>query len=220
MMKAFTGWRSSDLSGITIKLGLRETACGGWLVRFWDGKTGKNKWSGWVQLPMLAERYAHLCVVRLIARVRKLAAGAEAGVVQVRDDNGKETDDFPLFAYNDKNEVLWPLSEKTIGKKVKTDMELVLGEDTTHTAHDFRHAVASQLADMAVAEKTISEHLQVSWNTIKKTYAVPVEREFKLPVECLKAADSVVHKLLIPWIHSRAVEGGRCDCAGVLSNLQ
>ena len=63
-------------------------------------------------------------------------------------------DDWPLFAYKDKTG-LWPLTENTINTKARREIQKVLGEETTHTSHDFRHAVS----DMGVPRKTIGEHV-------------------------------------------------------------
>ena len=201
LVKVFLGWHPSDLTGITTTFGLKESQ-GGMHIRFFGAKTNKNKWSGWVFVPRFSSKYIHLCIVTTIELVRNMAAGMQATQIEVRDLQNKPAFDFPLFVYK-KEGVLYPLANTTISNKTKVLMQEMFKGESTYTPHSFRHAVASQLADMGVVKKAVAEHLQIDEATVAKTYTVPVERSYALPQKCVEKAKHLVHKVLVPWLHSK-----------------
>ena len=142
-------------------------------------------------------------------------AGRKANQIEVRDEKNNRVLDFPLFVYEQEGR-LCPLKESTIGNKTKMLLEKMFPEGSVFTAHSFRHAVASQLADMGEQPKAVAEHVQIDASTVQKTYTVMVDRVYELPKGCVDKAKRLVHKLLVPWIHSKSTRK-KCDCAKVLA---
>ena len=106
-LKATTGWRSSDLRGIYISEGhsLRVvTSPGddgvilGVYLRFFDGKVSKGQWSRSTFLPRLGERFAMLCAVRPLLRLRDmvLALGEKVQKISMTKSADSEVA-VPLF---------------------------------------------------------------------------------------------------------------------------
>ena len=72
-LRGLTGWRSADVAGIYPKFSFDwtydqddNTKIRALRIRTYDTKSKKGQWSAYTTVPVLAEKYKHLCAVRAV----------------------------------------------------------------------------------------------------------------------------------------------------------
>lgn len=223
--KAATAWRSADLAGIYIKNSFLFREVGQkciMQVRNYNTKTRKGRWSNWIEIEKLEERFANVCLVRavqlLIAKVETLSPPT----VTVKDPStSREVQDTPLFVAA--STPLSPLKDGTIRNKFKSYFmeNISVGDEKTlaseFSAHSSRNAVASAAADMGIPTSRIAALALCSIDNLQSTYITTVQREYEFPpAACLNSQQNVSTKLLLPWVHyTTSKDGGACLCSSI-----
>jgi hypothetical protein len=85
--------------------------------------------------------------------------------------------------------------------------------------HSCRNALASLLHSMSVPAASIAAHMQTTAESLQKTYIRPIVDPSTLPPQCLQLSDSLVIKLIIPFVHYKTsdAQGAGCQCSLLFS---
>ena len=221
VLKCLSGWRSADLTGISVEDGVRKVE-GGYQLRFYDGKVSKKKWSRWTFFPRLSKAYRKTCVVYRLEALLKLTR-----VFPIKKKLFGGALQTPLFLSGKPNSAgeLYAIKENTIANKAKGEFlaNFLVENDTPlskfYGAHSFRHANASALFDSGVAPNVIAAHQQTSAESAVETYIMQVRRDWKIPKHCVANLDSLVEVLLAPYVHWKTTQGEEntpCGCRKML----
>jgi hypothetical protein len=227
LSKVVLGWRGADLQGVYINNGLTHSSSG-YMIRFWDGKRGKNDWSGWTTVRYLEAKFRPLCLCSAIDELLKRIKGLNVEITgtMVRSSQGSMVMDTPLFlsAPSKKSDSINGLEASTINNKAKElldgihdDAEGKESWGSKFSGHDFRHAVASHLRDAGFGLDRIANYMQTSEESLRAFYSVAVVRHWDLPNECMNGV-SMQEAILLPFIHQHLKVSGddpKCVCAGL-----
>lgn len=226
--RSVLGWRSSDFNGVYRELGMTRTA-DGINMRFFDGKKGKNKWSGYTFIPRLADRWKNLCIARMVDLLIHQTKDLNLVQVDIKDSKGVATKDTPLLisVVPDKASGIYgPVKDSTVASKFKCalfdhvkDTEDGIPWSRKWDPHSVRNAVASLLSDMDVPVEKIAKHLQTSAPSLSRTYITVVHRNVPLPPSsCFTKQSHLVAKLLVPFVHYKtsSADGSSCGCDSII----
>lgn len=123
-----------------------------------------------------------------------------------------------------------PYADNTVGHRANDllkciqDMENPAAPRTwadVFTPHNFRHAVASFLAEVGLPIQQIANYMQVEGTSLNKNYILPVCRAYDIPVTCMQRAIdtgmSPYGLLLIPYYHYQRVTAKNlpCNCQNI-----
>jgi hypothetical protein len=225
LSKVILGWRGADLQGVYIENGLKHSPSG-YMIRFWDGKRGKNNWSGWTTVRYLEVRFRSLCLCTAIDELLKRIKGlnVETTGTMVRGPQDTLVMDTPLFlaAPSKKADSIEGLEASTINNKAKELLDSIHDDaegkeswGTKFSGHDFRHAVASHLRDAGFSLDQIANYMQTSEESLRAFYSVSVVRHWDLPRECMSNI-SMQEAILLPFIHQHLGTDPECVCAGLI----
>ena len=225
-MKSTLGWRSSDLIGISLEGGVRMSGKGR-EFRFWNGKVGKNKWSGWSLVPRLKPAYKTLDVNFWMDKVLEFDVHKQAKQ-QFFGSQSEGKMQTPLFiSSNKQGKDLEIIAHKvTTIKKKAVDAFLDRIEynrdqsiyKTGFGPHSFRHAVASTFKNLGVTMEDAATFMQTGAESLGNTYAVPIRTDgWMVPLECVRNTHSLPVKLLLTFIHFTSFKNKKCACANVVA---
>lgn len=247
LMKLFLGARDSDLAGLLILSGLQRIE-NGYKIRFFDTKAAQHRFTPGVNIYYLNAELHNLCICSLIdellpelQKIAEIALASDAGlfliddedVVNIKGDRSLTTQDIPVFGYlkaiknNSASPIIHkftPYSTATIGHRAVDIFKSIIDDDkspwsASFTSHNFRHALASQLKDMGVLDKDIAEFMQTGGSCLSSAYYLPVIRHWDLPWDCIKQADSLQAKLIVPfyhYLHASTSPSATCNCAVII----
>lgn len=202
LLRAFTGWREADCSGVFWDLSFLSVGDKKVKVRAWNCKSHKNKWCPYAELERLEESLDTLCPLRVIDEYKERTSSFPRQQVALPDNNGKKRD-VPLLVKNKpdpETKLHMPYRVNTFASDCKVrGLDVIMDDDgqplgEKFTPHTFRHAVASFLAEQSVSDERIAQQLHVSVEVLNNTYKVPVETKFNL--EPCKDGDSIPNLLL------------------------
>lgn len=226
--RAATGWRSADLTGVYVEYSFdfkyKDGKLSELLIRNFDTKVKKGKWSAFTSIPVLAEEFRHLCAARvlLLLRERVRALDSVPTTEVLHPDNGTKPKTTPLFITATKAHA--PLKDQTIANKFKngflkniTDGEKKLS--AKYKPHSCRNAVASTLSELQVPVNSIANHMQTSAENLTSTYITAVKRDWTLPRACAAKHEFLAAKLLLPYVHFQSGGDGKCKCDALLGTI-
>ena len=235
-LRAVTGWRSADLTGLFPDYSFDWTydpndsnKIVALRLRTYNTKTKKGVWSAYTTIPVLTNRYRHLCAVRALREFLKRWNKLKVTEVMINNPDGPgNVAAKPLLVYTTKKGVS-PYQEQTISSKFKQafldNVRMVQGNSSLklsalYKSHSCRNAVASTLNDFSVSTNAIASHMNTSVVNLESTYITKVVRDWSLPMECATKHTEPAAKVLLPYIHYISSQnGGQCDCSNCLGSI-
>jgi hypothetical protein len=237
------GWRTSDIRGLFLDSSFVfangvDGRPGVW-VRAFNLKTGQGRWSGMTFIPRLPSQYKDLCTVRVIealcVRIRAIDTPHRASCTVLSPSGRGEITDFPIFVYkkgkkrdapgDGASSATWQyLHQDTLKNYFKEYFMANVAYADKHLSdsfkpHSCRNALASLLHSMSVPAASIAAHMQTTAESLQKTYIRPIVDPSTLPPQCLQLSDSLVIKLIIPFVHYKTsdAQGAGCQCSLLFS---
>jgi len=208
VFRLLSGWRSSDLLGITRTDSIKKHDSG-YYIRNWGTKTRQNSWSGFTFFPRMKHKsYQVFCIPSRIDALLEVSKNFEVEKIIV---NNVWQSPMLTQATPDKDSGRYcALASSTIKQKVSdTFLKLVVMPTAKGKSlwqqdfrpHSLRHANASALRMMGVTAKEAAEHQQTSELSLQNTYTVQVLTDWEIPAKRVKEEVSLVRKLLLPFAH-------------------
>ena len=238
--RGLTGWRSADMAGIYPAFSFDWTydqndnsKITALRIRTYDTKSKKGQWSAYTTVPVLAEKYKHLCAVRAILELLQRREQLPLGDDEINNPDGPGKVKAKPFLVCKKPGGYYSYKEQTISSKFRDsssfleNVKMVRGDkdfqlSAVYKSHSCRNAVASTLNDMSVKTNTIAAHMNTTVQNLEGTYITKVVRDWDLPLGCASKHTEPAAKLLLPYVHyisMKAANDGRCDCANLLGSI-
>jgi hypothetical protein len=234
-LRGATGWRSADLAGMVMHHSFKFKSRGV-DVRTFSTKSKKGKWTDWVFIPRLADKWKELCAVEALERLHEKIARLEL-FTNTRFDkievivNGEKMGVCPFFIYELANWIK-PYRPSTISNKfVEYLLDNVVDSTTNEpfsavkdwNAHSCRNAVASLLHAMNVPLADMAAHMCCSQVNLETTYIRTIVDPSEYPRPCIDKFSYLAAKLLVPSVHYFTLQHnqgtpneGQCGCESLL----
>jgi len=199
VFRLLSGWRSSDLLGITRTNSIKKVE-EGYFIRNWGTKTRQNSWSNYSFFPRIKNKnYTTFCIPSRIEALLKASDDFKFELLKIDNEWCA-----PLLsqAVPDKHTGLYhALAGNTIKQKVQRlflDKNVNPSDhgkslwDQGFRPHSLRHANASALRSLGVSAKDAATHQQTSEQSLENTYTTQVISDWDFPKEVLEKDNCVV----------------------------
>ena len=212
VFRLMSGWRSADLAGI-FRSNSIERKEDGYFIRNFSSKTRKGKWSEYSFFPRISNKtYKTFCVPSRIDAILKASKNFDVVTVWAGD---KWNTPLLTQAIPSDDGKYSQLSVSSIKQKVRDTFLDVWVPDTTsvkslhgrgYGPHSLRHANASAMKPLGISYADAARHQQTSQQSLEGTYVTQVLSDWEIPLDCVSKHDSIVKKLLIPFVHYHSNE--------------